>query len=109
MRMINYKCDKCEKEWRAMNREYGMCPYCNAPIKDEPLTVRILLEYLKGFDPDIVVLERRMSDWGPMELNSWDLKDMVKVDNGAWYQETDYRTPSNRTVETVKVLRYYGN
>jgi hypothetical protein len=72
------------------------------------MTVKDLIALLQKFDQDLLVLNTRYSDLGPLEADDITEIDAVPMANGDWYRRGDYRLESD-TASPVRAVHFAGN
>jgi hypothetical protein len=74
------------------------------------MTVKELITYLQTLDGNMPIIERRYSDYGPMEFERWEVIEAVRMSNGDWYMKNSWRLKQIHTQgELVQCLLFEGN
>ncbi len=71
------------------------------------MTVGDLRKLIRGLPDDTPLVERRWSDYGPVNDGTISVETAYRRDNGSWYMRWHPTTPATDT--PVKVLYYSGN
>ncbi len=74
------------------------------------MTTRELIARLQELDPsgEMLVTEKRCSDYGPMDGEDWSVTEFYPQQGGAWYTKTDYRRETGKT-DMVRTVLFLGN
>jgi hypothetical protein len=81
-----------------------------------PTTVKALIEFLRTLPPNMPVLERRYSDYRPMELSTWCVGRGAQQPADDWWRVVEPSSPFTYGLASdvdparvVDVLIYEGN
>lgn len=83
------------------------------------MTVKELKDFLKDYPDDMEILETRCSDYGPMEIDDWEIVEARRMVGGryGWYQRkyengtlsNNYYKSKTPISEFKKYLHFKGN